>query len=75
MTARLLTRVVDIRSRPGVGTVRATVNPRTGCREVTVHLIDADTPDEELPVPAHLVPLLNDCWSPAAVRAVLAGGA
>jgi hypothetical protein len=65
-------RPVDIRYRPGVGTVRATVD-RDGHRLVTVHLVDAERPDEQLPVPAELVGALDGCMSAAAVRAVLAG--
>jgi hypothetical protein len=64
-------RPADIRYRPGVGTVTSTVTP-TG-RYVTVHLVDAARPDEQLPVPDAVLPLLDDCWSPAAVRALLAG--
>jgi hypothetical protein len=69
---RLVARVVDVRYRPGVGTVYATVD-RAGRRVVTIHLVDADRPDERLPVPGPLVRGLDGCWSPAEVRALLAG--
>jgi hypothetical protein len=72
MMARLTTRLVDVRYRPGVGTVRATVNRRTNVREVQVHLVDAERPDEWLLVPAQLVRLLDGCTSCEQVRALLA---
>jgi hypothetical protein len=71
MIARLVTRVVDTRHRPGVGTVHATVNRLTGAREVRVHLVDAARPDEWLWVPAAVVRLLDGCRSCAEVRALL----
>jgi hypothetical protein len=71
LLTRLTTRVVDIRHRPGVGTVYAHVNALTGVREVTVHLVDAVRPDERLRVPADRVRLLDDCWTAAAARALI----
>jgi hypothetical protein len=70
---RFLAHQVDIRYRPGVGTAYAWIDRETCRRVVEVHLVDAARPDERLRVPPHLVRELDGCWSPADIRALLAG--
>jgi hypothetical protein len=73
LLTRLTTRLVDIRHRPGLGTVYSRVNRVTGAREVLVRLADQHQDDALVLVPADRVRLLDGCWSAAEVRALLAG--
>lgn len=65
---RLVTRVVDTRYRPDVGTVISRVNRLTGAREVLWRPADGQASTPLVPIPAPLVPLLDRCVSPAQVR-------